>query len=306
VNKQALLLLIGDETGDRRFCDFYTLKVLMRLKDANVPVEIMLSNHGAEFVKAYETQDRFTASLMQDQQFSQSLSNTQVLIDKGYVSKEEVMRLIDQCYKPCLKALSYSLSEDQNSITIYSHAGIGIKNIEYLANKLNVPFRKENPVALAQTIDEINAVFTEEYVNKNKVHILLNPEQMMKGFCGEPIDQKEWPLVHMIWNRTYDDLDRPAWAFFVHGHDMGEKTHDNVFVIDNLLGKANTMHRGIYNILYSHERNLEKKQVAKSQPETLILYSQKMQPLINHQPMCLDKEMKDVLQDVTKNAAIEF
>lgn len=54
VNKVKIVRLLGDEVFDRGNNDFLTLLILNKLKESNVPFEIMLSNHGFGFLM-YET-----------------------------------------------------------------------------------------------------------------------------------------------------------------------------------------------------------------------------------------------------------
>ena len=51
--------LIGDEVADRGTNDYFTLKLLNMLQSKGVPVEVLISNHGVEFVEACEKKSDF-------------------------------------------------------------------------------------------------------------------------------------------------------------------------------------------------------------------------------------------------------
>jgi hypothetical protein len=57
VNKNKAVTLIGDELADRGNNDYFTLLVLQKLKEEQVNIEIMLSNHSVEFIRDYENKE---------------------------------------------------------------------------------------------------------------------------------------------------------------------------------------------------------------------------------------------------------
>ena len=57
--QHPLIRLIGDEMADRGHNDYFTLLILEKLQQNHVPYEIITSNHGAEFMAAYERDTDF-------------------------------------------------------------------------------------------------------------------------------------------------------------------------------------------------------------------------------------------------------
>ncbi|MBS0286164.1 MAG: metallophosphoesterase [Proteobacteria bacterium] len=251
--KESLLRLIGDLLTDRGQNDYFILKLLEVLVDNGVPVEILISNHDAEFIRCLEQGLGFDKIILEKSQ-GKSAVKLQELIQKGLVTREEIISLYNKCIKPNLKALSYSFNDNQDKLTIYSHGPIGLKNIEYMAKRLGVPYLGDEPILIAKTIDAINEKFSE-YVSQNKLSELLDvhhvPQDAING--RQPIDPEKFPFAHLIWNRKTDDLVRPHHIYFVHGHHMESDSYRNVFNLDNILGKMKTVHNGQYNVLYSKE-----------------------------------------------------
>ncbi len=96
----SLVRLIGDELADRGSNDYFTLRILEKLKEHNVPVEILVSNHGIEFIKAYENKEKnkFSSHALGPEQ-ALSMKNLQGLVDQKMVKREEILAIIDKSYK---------------------------------------------------------------------------------------------------------------------------------------------------------------------------------------------------------------
>jgi hypothetical protein len=280
--------LIGDEVADRGMNDYFTLKVLNMLQSKGVPIEIIISNHGVEFVEACETKSNFIPPRL-GQEHAGSIFALQKLIDKGLVTRREALQMAHDGYKSFLRALSYTLSEDKTKITIYSHAGIGLNTIKALAEKLGLTYSDETAEELAQTINNINIAFQKHVENKT-VNTLYKNEIMQAGYEGVPINQNENPFEFLMWNRCYDNIERPEKHIkgysidFVHGHDTREVTNKNIYNLDNMLGKSPRHHQGEYHILYSQET---------SGPQFVIKQEEV------HEIKC--KEIKDPIVDEEKN-----
>jgi hypothetical protein len=248
--KDSLLRLIGDVMADRGASDYLTLKLKQKFKQGGLPVENLLSNHDAEFIELYEQNLPFNSSKLGAQ--ANSANQLQDLIDRNVVSRDEINALIEECYKPTLKALSYSFNEE-GKLTIYSHAAIGIQNIQYMAEELNLPWLGNDDPSIAKTIDAINVEFAK-HVQNNTVTKLIGLDKVpVSAINGkEQIDAKKFPFAFLIWNRSAKGLMRPDHIDFVHGHDKSDLTKGNIFNLDNDLGKApGRFHTGIYNVLYS-------------------------------------------------------
>lgn len=256
VNRETLVRLIGDEVADRGQNDYFILKILEKLCQEGARVEILLSNHGVEFVEACE---RFKERQNQLQpttliwKHNQSFRNLATLVRNQLVLADEVLSLYEKIYKPMLKLLSYNIDEDPHGITIYTHAGVGLETIRRLAQKFMVTFADDSPEALATTIEAINQKF-QEAVNNNTVHLLYNHFELAKGYYGEMQAQEDNAIEYLIWNRNYSALERPAlykgYALsFVHGHDDGEPTAENIFNLESMVGKIASYHQGQYRSL---------------------------------------------------------
>ncbi|MFZ0218908.1 MAG: Dot/Icm T4SS effector Wip [Candidatus Aquirickettsiella sp.] len=267
---QSTIRLLGDELADRGSNDYFTLKILEKLKGCKL--EIILSNHSVEFIEAYEAYKKpsmfskktssplkFERTMLEDYHVT-SMRNIQTLLTRKLVKSSEILKIIKKAYKPVLKAISYSLDKNEEEITIYSHAAIGLETIKELTKKFNVAYNDDTAKKLAQTIDSINVKY-QKHVKKNTVHTLYTSENMEKGYNSAKADLSGAPVEFIMWNRRYDKINRPAThpdhaykIHFAHGHDTPpENTVNNAYVdhiynLDNQLGKE-TQHTGHYTVL---------------------------------------------------------
>lgn len=260
VEERGKILFIGDLLGDRGSNDYFVLTVLDRLVQGKVVFEIVLSNHDFEFIMAYETRKDFLPSCMPAGPFTNSLLALNDLVNKNIISREEIDNLINTVYKPRLKLLSYALDPTHYAITLYSHAPIGINDIPALARKLGVDYQDQTPLKLAETIENINAVFTQEYVNKNRVHELMSNAFMGKIKRHSECDEEK-PLEHLMYNRKYKYLSREEVyrgykIYYVHGHDSKGKTAGNVYNLENNFGKDRRLPRAEHTALYTRGKTL--------------------------------------------------
>lgn len=253
-SRKKLIRLIGDETGDRGANDIFILLLLQKLNNEEIPYEILASNHGSEFIMAYEKYE--TDDHILDFQRA-SLLALQLLIQNGTIDQKTVDDLINTVYKPSLTLLSYTLSNNESEITLFSHAGIGLNTIQGLAKKFNVAYKDDTAKDLALTIERINEKF-KVLVNTNQVHT----------FDKEP---EEHPVRQVLWNRQYDHLERPATKknykiSFVHGHDADDLTENNIINVDNVLGKQGRAEKYFnppkndYDILMTNGRKLSEQE----------------------------------------------
>jgi len=256
-SQDSFVRLIGDELADRGNNDYFTLKILEKLSENKVPVEILVSNHGIEFIEACEKQQNFNPPTLQGSH-AQSMLNLQALVDNNLVTREEILKIVKNSYQPSLRAISYSLSQDKKNITIYSHAGIGLNTIKDLAQKLKIPYQDTSASQLKQTIDSINIVF-QTHVQNNTVNTLYTHDAMLLGYGNDDsLKSTDAPFEFIMWNRRYDDIHRPDIYFdygltFVHGHDKDDPIQAHVYNLDNDLGKFENMNIGPYRVLYSRE-----------------------------------------------------
>lgn len=246
-DRSVLIRLIGDEVADRGANDYFTLQLLAFLDKNSVNQTKLISNHGCEFISAYEclfNRGKFTPLNMLEYKYKRSLNGLICLFEETTISRELLEGLID-IYKQNLKIIDYSLSE--NKISLFSHAPIRFDVIEMLASHLEVAYQDGSKEALAATIDKINLKF-QVYVKENRVN------ELCKGFKYFDITNmtmekiKDWPLLYIIWNRwsTIKDTQeaRPKSKNgyeldYVHGHDYSyQSQYLHVFNLDTLCGKG--------------------------------------------------------------------
>lgn len=243
VSPIALFRLMGDEVCDRNGNDWYMQEILKQLDHLQVPHEILASNHGLEYIAAFENKIRgktkkFSSPHMLRKDLTISLDAMQHLIERGIVSEETIFNNHENHYKPKLKLVGYSLSKDKKEITLYHHAGNGIRVIAALAKKLGTTFAAHSAEQLAKSIDAINAKY-QEHVQNNTVYTLYHshaivmalfhsarfwsgtPNQkstqdeffIKEGFSAQVITEcsiENNPFEYLIWNRRYDLDERPS------------------------------------------------------------------------------------------------
>lgn len=264
LNEVNTVRLIGDELADRGENDYFTLKVLEKLGENDVHIEILLSNHGYEFLKNSAAENLLDPELNLLGGQARSLSRLSYLLDSDIIKPEDISNIIEKYYKLNLKAISYTIdkSSTRPSITIYTHAPVGLETIEATANLFNVPYNSKTPMDLGKTIDKINHAFTE-LLKKNQLK-----EHMTAEFdLGEGDVSIEYPLLRLTWNRCHQSKasvnpghKKKYPIRFVHGHDgPGKPYFKNFTNLDNDLGKYMRGIRGWnqwvgeYNSLYSQE-----------------------------------------------------
>jgi hypothetical protein len=253
-NTDYVIRLLGDELADRGQNDYFTLKILEKLHEHRVPMEILISNHSIEFLEAYEKQDIFHSSLFFQRQHAPSIENLELLIKKGIVARDEILAIVEQHYKPMLLAIGYFLDDNNHEITIYSHAAIGLNTLRSLAQKLTVDYNEETAHSLANTINNINRQF-QYHVTHNTVHTLYSREIILNAYRSR-CDLSDAPLECIMWNRRYDQIIRPAvylsYAInFVHGHDDKDPGGYHICNLDTSLGKSEQHHQALYTPMYS-------------------------------------------------------
>ena len=267
LNQLKLVRLVGDEVGDRGQNDYFILKILQKLHNDKVPVEIMMSNHGVELAHAIEKYDErggFERTVLHNH-LALSLDNLEKLRKRSIVSEEDILGMVEQAYKPCLKALSYSLNGTQNEITLFSHAAIDVQVIQYMAKELKLNYADATARELAQTIDNINASI-QAHIQQGTLHTLYSQAELEKGYRGEMELTPDNPLEFTMWNRNYEnavkkDIHRVAQyngyrINYVHGHDSSDPLidQDHICNLDGMLGKDLYIYfQGQYKILASND-----------------------------------------------------
>lgn len=265
---EATIRWLGDLLADRGGNDYLTLFILARLNKCGVKYEIILSNHDVAFIKNYENVE--TDFYSSGTQPCFSMQRLQPLLDSWALDRADLNAVMRNDYLPFLKLISYTVNENNTSITIYSHAPIGLTNIDYMARKFGVSFDDSSLPALTKTIDWINEEFIKNYLNEGRISSLVsNPEPGLGKY-----DPKKDPVGYAIWNRDFLSLVRPNEhndyrLQFAHGHHIDEanilvNSESHIHGLDNHLGKTISgifdnqwfhNNKGSYTILYSHERS---------------------------------------------------
>ncbi|WP_454784498.1 Dot/Icm T4SS effector Wip [Legionella sp. WA2024007413] len=245
-DNQTMIRLLGDEIADRGNCDFFTLKILNLLQQNRCPLNILISNHGSEFLYAFEQlmagKPFLPAGYIGDFQIP-SFWGLKLLLENDIISHEELRRLVNECYKPTLKVLDYTISEQ--GITLFSHAPIRFDAIQLMAKSLGVNYDDSTAEALAATIERINHQF-QFYLDSNSVHTLFHTDAIHDRTNMSEQERAAWPLVYLFWNRwdatKETETARPVihnnyHITYVHGHDGFQSLLAHIFNLDTLCGK---------------------------------------------------------------------
>tara|TARA_R110002110_G_scaffold415719_1_gene654214 strand:- start:52313 stop:55492 length:3180 start_codon:yes stop_codon:yes gene_type:complete len=242
----ALVRLIGDELADRGSNDYYTLKILERLNEKGVNFNINVSNHSNEFIMSYER--RNAASAEADASIGEktvvskkqgiSLGRLEYLLSNGIVQQGDLDRIIENVYKPSLRIIDYSLTDD--GISLFTHAPVQFQVIKCLADKVGVVYDDSSKEALAETIEKVNLVVHETYIKENRLSELFAADTHAS--------MEEYPLNHMAWNRWNDTQENDASDLrpsvvngfsvdYFHGHDDYQSKKAHVHNLDTESGK---------------------------------------------------------------------
>ena len=266
-NKQLLITLLGDELADKGNNDYFTLKLLEKIAP-HLQFDIVLSNHGLEFINMYENGlTEYKPNLRKDQIYS--MINLLTLIKKGLVDYSEIEKIIKIHYQAHLKLLSYSMSKNNKFITIYSHAAIGIETIKSLAKLFKVNYNDKTSCDLAKTIENINKAFIETVIAKKLAELsnINNSSQSKINLDNAPVN---FPILRAVYTRGYhEENDPPLKSLngynlcYVHGHDGKGKVKlrykEMEINLDNSLGKDDELYKGKYCVLFSNNHLMKEK-----------------------------------------------
>ena len=218
VNTDKALTLIGDDLADRGSNDYFTLLVLQKLGRSKVNLDILLSNHSAEFIRDYERK-QFTGRYNLASGQGHSLTRMHYLIVKGLVNEEEVRTIVKESYIPVTKAISYTISPE-GEITLFSHAPIGLETIQAVARKFGLEYDDSTHKSLISSIDRVNARVQQLFGNKELAQLIDregDPDPAL------PVPPTKMPLYRLLWNRAVGDelvtkTSSGIKVKFVHGH----------------------------------------------------------------------------------------
>lgn len=242
------LRLLGDELADRGSNDYFILKILDVLHKNKLAFEILISNHGIGFWMAYESEEALESKVVQSG-YSASIDNLNVLIQKKLVKREEIDNMVRSMYAPALKVMTYTLSENESVISLYSHAGIGLlKHVKPLAELFGVSYQDKTLKDVSNTIDEINKKFQLRVENKTLTNL----------YWSQYFEQGSF--YDILWNRSYQAIDRPVVhngyrINYVHGHDDEDPIESEKFIfnLNGCLGKCD-IYVGEYKFIYTAEK----------------------------------------------------
>lgn len=265
--------IVGDEVSDRGKNDYYILLILKKLKEANVKTQILLSNHGIGFLEDFsrEGQEPTLTNWALGHSQARSHFNLGRLVELGIVTKSELKQLVDECYKPNLLAINYTvdLTSDPEKISIFTHAPVGLETLKALARDNGIRFDDSSIDSLCNTIDQINIKIKQDIADGSLITEYKIQATKNGPLGGDPVSSK-YPLVRLLWNRVSPDPEinqrnLPTTVYgndnyydltFIHGHDGGgipvNPRIKNMVNLDNTLGK-NDLNVGFYKIYRNRE-----------------------------------------------------
>jgi len=273
VNEINLLRLIGDDLSDRGVNDYFILKIIEKLVKSGIKLDILWSNHSAEFMIAYEEGKTYKGKLAGCPSDSLKALRNIMFGENGenkIIDKKEVSRIYEEYYKPNVKLFSYSFQMDEygqlTGMKFFTHAPVGLETVESAAGVYNIKYKDKTVHELRETIDKINEKFSED-VQYNRVHEKYNVETEVKEYSWEGVEavRLENPIHRAAWNRIPDhtksellpkipkQLDDGVNMIYVHGHERSH--HKEMINLDNELGKSIGKHIGKYNFIDALERS---------------------------------------------------
>jgi WipA-like, phosphatase domain len=245
VDNSKFVRFLGDIVADRGHNDYFVLKILHHLHLAVVKYEIILSNHGSEFIVMRQgglfARDYDPITIKADH-----VNSCLMLFDaekNNLIDGSKVKEFIDEAYLPKIKAVSYDKSN--LGITVYTHAPVGVDMLidlhEYVCPVPDAKFNYDDIDSLANSLESINKSVST-FIEKNNFlgeYIILSEES------DEDEDDCEDTTVlkDFVWNRSPIELTHPddlsISVDFVHGHQQfrSEQQINGVISLDRSLGK---------------------------------------------------------------------
>ena len=280
-----MIRLIGDILCDRGANDFFTLKILEKLRLSQVPLEIVLSNHDLEFLRFF-----FLLPLpphllpagklpVHFRQLKPSVSprtSLERLINTSLAQPEiwkETGDIFAKHYLPALRVISVSENLDHHELAFFSHAWVGIDAVATLAHTYGIPNCgisqiQVNREQLKSCVRLINQTFFNELVTPpfpstgiRRIEHQIKSAHNFINAVGDHHFLADFSIHYTIWNRgsTWNrkdshlgnpSLPKKIEDFSIHylfGH-VGEDAglgHGN---LDTHLGKAPALYEGSYKI----------------------------------------------------------
>ena len=246
------LRLLGDLFADRGKNDALTLAVFEAMNAHAIQYNVMYSNHDHGFVRWLLGRSCGVRPVNSTNNLKRLLSRS-----AGIFSKKDVINSFDQFVLPHIKLIDYHFSPDEDpSITLFTHAPVGLETIIGAAMQLGVDYDESTPELLAASIDRINIKF--------KWLLGCKERELMRK-----LDHPKNPLDHLIWNRTaepslsggvscakesgeilvkrlrFEPINKSYRVHFVHGHDGAYTPRQpNRTNLDGDLGKGGCAYSG--------------------------------------------------------------
>lgn len=238
--KNASLIYIGDEVGDRGVLDLINLFLFKKLHESNITFYCLASNHGMELISCYERGVSFAEPVAIISSQRVSASNMQFLIDKKIITREMVNELIEHYYLPHVELLAFTI-DSANTMTFYAHAPFGDDTLEALAKQLKTPFDFRDTEKKAISCVAMQSAF-RKIRDAKEIHTLYATDT---------------PFHQLLNNRDHSQLKRDNHSRYVNGHHMIEGDESlplNVYEVDNELGKETFADGvGMQPVYFSHE-----------------------------------------------------
>lgn len=257
-NCNVHLRFLGDEVADQGSNDYFTLKILEKLHQQHIRFEILFSEQGSRFIQTYEKHKCFYDPKLDSRQVW-SMYKLHELVQRGLVSRDRIEDIVENVYKPALKAISYNICPE--GISIFSYAPIELNVVRLLAEQLNMSYKDGSPQLLAQTIEGINQAFGL-LVRYDALHHLYRTRPIRCSMSDEPALN----AIEMISKNHYEEdiihINRHNEYFvnYVYGHVEEEYTHSSYLSLCTNLGasiwqrgsvKPESNLRGQYQVLIS-------------------------------------------------------
>ena len=188
VNNKIKVCLIGDEFADRGSNDYFTILLLQRLHTGRVNLEINISNHGLDFIYAYESGDFLNSGSFEIMPFqSGSIYALRNLIARFPDLKiyDEVIAFVDNIYKGTLRLISYDADVQNKRIFIRTHAPCDLLLIQDAAHYCNTDYNDNSLPNLMSSIDSIQLEITS-FIKESRLANVLGTH----------------PLRLFLWNRS--------------------------------------------------------------------------------------------------------
>ena len=260
INTNMLIRFIGNVFSDRGKNDYYALKNIHTLTENGVPIEILFSKQDANFILYYDSLKEAPQPrrLRISEDLTRSLVNLKKAIQSDVVTFNEVDAMVQRAYYPNIKLISASIDHPNNQMTLYSHAPIGLTQIQWAADYFQIPYNDDNILRLAEVIDNINQKFSKII----QAHALAT---LYTNNSFKRVDQNNATpddiIMFIACNHHQTELHQPALhngyhLMFVHGADMKKSKNPNVMNLNNYFGKMDKLTLGNLDVARTNEISL--------------------------------------------------